>query len=152
MFDGLDDRGEQELIRLIPFVSERIYQTDEMLLTPAQNSGTAHSHCGGIGKPQSRNRNHRHPGYWGFRSGFSSRTRPVMQVGDYQLVNARALEPTRVLYIPFRELVRAYDNSSQLRAATQRAVESRGVDHHIAIHSTFSESATRDMIYQPSIA
>ncbi len=121
MFDGLDERGEQELIRLIPFVNERIYKTDEMLLNQhriperlilivegsvnlsRETETTGTQNIGDFG-----------PG--------SVLGRSSMQVGDYQLVNARALEPTRVLYIPFRELVRAYDNSSQLREQLKGAL------------------------------
>lgn len=115
MFDGLDDRGEQELIRLIPYVNERIYQTDEMLLHQhriperliliVEGSANLSRETETIGTQDL--------GEFGPGSVLG---RSSMQVGDYQLVNARALEPTRVLLISFRELVRAYENSSELRA------------------------------------
>ena len=114
MFDGLDHRGEQELFRLVPFLSERIYQTDEMILSQrripdrlilivqgsvqlsrlTETSGTQDLGIAGPG---------------------SVLGRTSLEVGDYQLVNARALEATRVLYFSFRELVRAYESSYELR-------------------------------------
>ncbi len=114
MFEGLDNRGEQELFRLVPYVNERIYQADETLLTQQRiperlililqgsvhlSRSTETSGTQDLGK---------------FGPG-SVLGRSSMQVGDYQLVNARALEQTRVLFISFRELVRAYENSRELR-------------------------------------
>ncbi|TFG71618.1 MAG: cyclic nucleotide-binding domain-containing protein, partial [Anaerolineales bacterium] len=114
MFDGLDERGEQELIRLIPFVNERLYQTDEMLLQQHRIPERLILIIAGSVNLSRETETIGTQNIGDFGPG-SVLGRSSMQVGDYQLINARALEPTRVLYIPFRELVRAYDNSSQLR-------------------------------------
>lgn len=114
MFDGLDNRGKQELVRLVPYTEEHTYQTDEILLNQHRIpdrlllvlEGTVHlsrktetdglqdlGECG--------------PG--------AVLGRTSLNVGDFQLVNAIALEPTRVLTISFRDLVKAYESSEELR-------------------------------------
>ena len=114
MFEGLDPRGEQELFRLVPFLSERHYQTDELLLSQQRVpdrvilivQGSVHL------LRQTETSGTQDLGVFGPGSVIG---RTSLEVGDYQLVNARALEPTRVLYLSFRELVRAYENSYELR-------------------------------------
>ena len=114
MFEGLDLRGEQELFRLVPFLSERHYQTDELLLSQQRVpdrvilivQGSVHL------LRQTETSGTQDLGVFGPGSVIG---RTSLEVGDYQLVNARALEPTRVLYLSFRELVRAYENSYELR-------------------------------------
>jgi CRP-like cAMP-binding protein len=150
MFERLDNRGEQELFRLVPFLSERIYQTDEMLLTQqripdrlilivqgavhlsriTETSGTQELGVAGPGVVIGRT---------------------SLEVGDYQLLNARALETTRVMYLSFRELVRAYENSYELRTQLDGPLNPKVLTEilpHIPLFQKLQEKEDAPLLYR----
>jgi CRP-like cAMP-binding protein len=122
MFRDLGGEAEQELIRLVPFVRTKTYRSGERLLTsrrapdrtililsgrvtvrrsiPAGNGTT------GPGQAE-RELGERGPG--------AVLGRTSLLTGDFDYLTVEAVDETEVMILLFRDLTRAYQNSTDLR-------------------------------------
>ena len=116
MFRDLDDEGDRELLRLVPFVDERTYGAGEQLLRADQIPDKAILIVSGrvrIQRPSDVQ--DAPPEVIGTRSAGASLGRLSLRIGDYERLTVQAIDETEVLILRFRDLVRAYQKSEYLR-------------------------------------
>jgi CRP-like cAMP-binding protein len=110
-FQGLDRRGEEELLRLVPYVNERHYEAGDKVLdeqrppdrTVCIVRGEVELTQEQTGSPLGTRRS-------GFIMG-----RKSLEPGQYDEFTATAQGAVTALVIPFRDLIRTYDRSEYLQ-------------------------------------
>jgi CRP-like cAMP-binding protein len=140
MFRDLREEGTEELYRLVPFVRERIYRSGEQILgeqhapdrtivivdglvrlthlTEGQTNAVEELDQVGAGQVLGR---------------------VGLDIGDYQEVTAEAVDNTHVLFIYFRDLVRAYQKSDYLREHLSGPLQTDGLIDTLATIPIFSQ-------------
>lgn len=115
LFQGLiDSAGEDVLVRMVPFVRERVYEPGDRIMSQDQpldrlciimEGKVRLTRTDELGKVI-QIAEHQAGGMFG---------RMELTVQELEGVNAEAVENTRLLYLLFRELVKIYDQSAYLR-------------------------------------
>ena len=110
-FQGLDQRGEEELLRLVPYVDERHYEPGDKVLDEQHAPDRTVGIVSGAVELTQQNADSplgtRGPGFLMGRKG--------LQRGQYDAFTATAQGKVTALVLPFRDLVRAYDRSDYLK-------------------------------------
>jgi len=115
LFQGLtDSAGEDALMRMVPFVRERVYEPGEWILRQDQPPDRMCIILEGKARQT--------------RVDELGSVTPIAELGPGEMfgrlelavqalegMNVQAVDKTRVLYLPFRELVKIYDQSDYLR-------------------------------------
>jgi CRP-like cAMP-binding protein len=116
MFRDLEQEGEKELLRLVPHVQEQTYRSEQLILDEDEAPDETLLILDGRVRiwrtPDDPNMDLEELGE---RGAGDMLGRQSLQAGDFELFNAETLEPTRVLVLPFRDLIRAYQKSDYLR-------------------------------------
>lgn len=115
MFRDMDPDGEKELLRLVPYVRSRTYAAGERLLsedripdkTVIVLKGRAHVRRPADRTPDQREPEERGPG--------AILGRTSLEADAFERITVVAAEEMETLVLPFRDLVRAYQNSDYLR-------------------------------------
>lgn len=122
MFRGLQEGGERELLRLVPYVRTRTYSAGERLLTEAfapdrtiilltgrvvLRKTFEHSDPTFDSTPEVRELGHAGPG--------TVLGRTSLALGGFEQLTVVAVEESQALVLLFRDLVRAYQGSAYLR-------------------------------------
>ncbi len=115
VFRGLTDAGgEDALMRMVPFVRERVYEVGERILPQDQPPDRLCIILEGKVRLTRTNEMGVVSQIAELKAGDTfGRTELVVQ--QLEGVNADAMEKTRILYLLFRELVKIYDQSTYLR-------------------------------------
>jgi len=116
MFWDLEEEGEQELLRLVPHVEQHAYDVGDILLreeeipdkTVVILEGRVQVTCQAPDHPFGIQD-------MGERTAGSTLGRTSLEVGDFERVTVEALAPTLALVLPFRDLIRIYQQSRYLR-------------------------------------
>jgi CRP-like cAMP-binding protein len=116
MFWDLEEEGEQELLRLVPHVEQHAYDIGDVLLREEEvPSKTVVILEGRVQITR------RIPGQpleiedIGERAAGATIGRTSLEVGSFERVTVEAVAPTLALVLPFRDLIRIYQQSRYLR-------------------------------------
>ncbi len=113
-FQGFDGRSEEELLRLVPHVNERRYETGETILD--QRHPPDRTVCiirGEVKLTQADEAGEIHT--LGTRGAGFVMGRRSLERNDYDQFIATAQTDVEALVLPFRDLVRVYDRSEDLQ-------------------------------------
>ena len=116
MFWDLDEEGEQELLRLVPHVEQHTYDIGDVLLREEEIPNKTIVILEGHVKVT-----HRLSGQaldvqdLGERVAGATLGRTSLEAGSFERVTVEALAPTLALVLPFRDLIRIYQQSRYLR-------------------------------------
>ncbi len=116
MFWDLEEEGEQELLRLVPHVEQHAYDVGDVLLLEEETPNKTIVILEGRVKVT-----HRLPEQplevqdLGEREAGVTMGRTSLEVGTLERVTVEAVVPTLALVLPFRDLIRIYQQSRYLR-------------------------------------
>ena len=108
MFRDLDEEGERELLRLVPFVDARTYAAGEQLFSQGRAPDRTILILQGHVESRVDDVKAR-------RSEGAVLGRQSLRVGDFEHATVTATTPLETLELTFRDLVRAYQKSDYLR-------------------------------------
>lgn len=115
-WDLEEEEAEAELLRLVPYVQERTYGPGERLLSEATPPNkTVLILKGRVRVTRKDDTFETEPPEAGERGPGAILGRTSLRVGDFERMTVVALEETKVLTLPFRDLIRTYQKSAYLR-------------------------------------
>jgi len=116
MFWDLEEEGEQELLRLVPHVEEHTYDIGQVLLYEEEIPDKTIVILEGLVQVTCRSPEHSLDIQdMGKRAAGATLGRTSLEVGSFERVSVEALAPTLALVLPFRDLIRIYQQSRYLR-------------------------------------
>ncbi len=144
MFRELDEEGEQELLRLVPHIREQTYQPGEQVLTDRQAPDRMLLIISGQVKVTRADKGPR-TGILdlGLHGPGTILGRQSLEIGDFESTKAEAVDETRALSLPFRDLVRTYQKSDYLREHLQAPLSSQRLIHTLRQIPLFGDLAGR---------
>ena len=114
MFQSLDDNGEDDLFRLVPYVREHVYEDGEFLYHVNHPPDSTTLILDGTVDVSSENDSGQVQSL-GTRGAGEILGRTSLEIAGFEFHDAKARGEVHVLEIPFRDLVKAYQNSEALR-------------------------------------
>ncbi|MGC9467272.1 MAG: cyclic nucleotide-binding domain-containing protein [Anaerolineae bacterium] len=115
-FRSLPEEGESELLRLVPHVRERTYPAGAQMFTESEAPDkTVIILEGRVRIKQTVEGATTQIRELGQRVAGAILGRATLELGDFERTAVEAIEETRVLELPFRDLIKGYEKSSYLR-------------------------------------